>query len=473
MAAVIERRVDAMEQTALVIAAYNEARTIAAVVTRAMRWCAQIYVIDDGSTDGTAEALAGLDVRLLRHPRNEGKGASLWDGMQAALADGAEAVITLDGDGQHDPDDIPRLLAQWRRTPGQLVIGARLAQRAAFPKARYFANRFANFWISWAAGYRISDSQSGFRLYPARALRQLPPRPRRADGFVFESRMLIHAAAFGIRSASVPIAAVYRDDARPSHFRAVRDVAHITRMVADRLLRRGLHPRGLWNVVGAPHLQRLRALGRGGATTLALSFAVMGLSLGLSWLAVMVRALYLAVRAKPDAGDADALLVPGLALRDGTVGEDYALRLERARRLWQRRRAPRLLLLGGRADISDGISEAAAGRAYLLQRGMPAAPIRLEDRSRNTLENLRQARTLLANSERTIVISNRYHLARCHALASALGIDHALCAAEARWRWQPATLWALVKESVHLHWYYTGRCWARLIADPELLSRTR
>lgn len=461
-----------MDTYAVVIAAYNEARTIRAIAAEALRHCPRVYVVDDGSSDDTADAVAGLGAVVLRHPRNQGKGASLWDGMQAALADGAEAVVTLDGDGQHAAADIPRLIERHRRTPGQIVIGARLAQRNAFPRARYYANRFANFWISWAAGYRIADSQSGFRIYPAALLRRLSRRPRKADGFVFESQVLIEAARLGVRSNCVAIAAVYTDQCRPSHFRPLRDVLHITRMTAIQLLRRGLYPRGLWNVSAAPPLQRLTALGRGGASTLMLSFAVMVLSLGASWCWVLGRVLYFALRTPTRAQVSDTLLVPGLELRAGAVTECYGQRLQRARALLGARRAARILLLGGRGE-NGGISEAAAGRQYLLERGVGAEHIRLEERSRNTLENLRQARTLLALGERTILVSSRYHLARCHAVATSLGIDHQLCAAEARWSWQPACLWALLKESLHLHWYYVARLWTRISADPAVLSRSR
>lgn len=103
---------------------------------------------------------------------------------------------------------------------------------------------------------------------------------------------------------------------------------------------------------------------------------------------------------------------------------------------------------------------------------MAAHHITLEDRSRNTLENLRHGRALLAAGDRVTVISSRYHLARCHAFAAVLGLQYQLCAAESRWTWGAASLWALLKESLHLHWYYTGRLWARITADPELLSKT-
>jgi glycosyltransferase involved in cell wall biosynthesis len=230
---------------AVVIPAYNEAATIRDVASRALQQGVPVIVVDDGSTDGTSAALVGLDVIRLRHEINQGKAASLWRGMQHALALGVETVVTLDGDGQHRPEDIPRLLETAARFPGQIIIGSRMHERAAFPQSRYCANRIANFWISWAAGYRIEDSQSGFRLYPATLLRTARVPHDTVHGFVFESEILIEAARAGIYSRTVPIAAIYHQAARASHFHAVRDIARITRMVAWKLLSRGLYLQGL------------------------------------------------------------------------------------------------------------------------------------------------------------------------------------------------------------------------------------
>ena len=234
-----------MSKLGVIVPAFNEARTIRDVVRRALRMEPWVIVVDDGSTDGTAEALAGLAVTVLRNERNCGKAASLMRGMDHALALGAQALITLDADGQHRPEDIPLLVAAHREDPQALVIGSRLHDRANIPRARYLANRFANFWIAWAAGQPIADSQSGFRLYPAAQLRELRRRTEPAPGFVFESEILIEAARRGARLTDVPVAAIYPERARRSYFRPVLDIARIARMVAWKLISRGFCVSGL------------------------------------------------------------------------------------------------------------------------------------------------------------------------------------------------------------------------------------
>jgi glycosyltransferase involved in cell wall biosynthesis len=230
---------------AIVIPAYNEAATLRDLAVRALAISPCVIVVDDGSTDDTAGVVQGLPVELLRNEKNQGKAASLWRGMQHALRLGVEAVVTLDGDGQHAPEDIPRLVEASRAHPRHLIIGARLKDAADIPRSRYIANRIANFWISWACGQRLEDSQSGFRLYPADLLRVLSIRHDKRRGFVFESEVLIEAARLGYPSLPVAIPAVYRPGARPSHYRH-GDSWLITRMVAWRLLSRGLYLPGLY-----------------------------------------------------------------------------------------------------------------------------------------------------------------------------------------------------------------------------------
>jgi glycosyltransferase involved in cell wall biosynthesis len=234
------------DNVAVVIPAFNESATIADVARRARAQVRQVIVVDDGSVDGTAEQLQGLDVSVLRNPQNLGKAVSLWRGMSQAIQQGAPAVITLDGDGQHRPEDIPQVLAAANANPGNLIVASRLRHTEGAPPLRLFANHTANFWISWASGYRIHDTQSGFRLYPAELLRRLSAPQGIRSGFVFESEVLIEAAWQGIRSKPVTIDSIYLKAARPSHYRPVLDTVRIILMVALRLLRRGLYPIGLW-----------------------------------------------------------------------------------------------------------------------------------------------------------------------------------------------------------------------------------
>lgn len=230
----------------IAIPAYNEARTIRRLGAAALSLCARVIVIDDGSSDATSAELEGLPVTLLRHPSNRGKAASLRTAFVHALAQGARCVVTLDGDGQHDPADASKLLAAWQRWPDRLVIGSRLHDRSRFPPARYAANRFACFWISWAAGHPIADSQSGFRVYSRAAMKIAIGARVRCSRFTMESELLIEAARQGHLTLAVSIPGCYPADARASHYRAVVDTARIVVMVGCRLLAQGMYPSGLW-----------------------------------------------------------------------------------------------------------------------------------------------------------------------------------------------------------------------------------
>lgn len=228
-----------------VIPAFNEARTIRDVAARTLRVLPDLIVVDDGSTDGTAAELEGMRVTVISNGENLGKGASLWRGFAVALAEGADAVVTLDADAQHQPEDIPRLVEAWRTQPGRIVIGARVLDRDKAPPLRAFANRFANFWVAWAAGCPVTDSQSGFRLYPAALLKTVRVAHGPGARFAFESEILIEAGRAGVRSAAVPIAAIYPPQARASYYRSAVDTARIVRMIAWKLATRGFDPLAL------------------------------------------------------------------------------------------------------------------------------------------------------------------------------------------------------------------------------------
>jgi glycosyltransferase involved in cell wall biosynthesis len=241
-------------QIAVVIPAFNEAATIADVVERTLRHVENVIVVDDGSRDDTVGSLAGLPVILIQNERNLGKAPSMARGFAAALEESMDAVITLDADGQHRPEDIPRLVEAAAEYPGDIIIAARLEGREHMPRSRRFGNGQADFWISWAAGYPIHDTQSGYRLYPAEVLRRIDIPAKARSGFVFESEVLIEAARFGCYARGIPIDTIYGESPRDSHYRAAPDTMRITVMVAGKLIRRGLFPLGLLRSLGVlPH----------------------------------------------------------------------------------------------------------------------------------------------------------------------------------------------------------------------------
>ncbi|WP_101927346.1 MULTISPECIES: glycosyltransferase family 2 protein [Luteimonas] len=229
---------------AIVIPALNEALRIREVVTGALAHSDRVIVVDDGSDDGTPEILASLPVTVVRHPRRQGKGAALRSGFTEALRHGAAAVVTMDGDGQHRASDVPRLIDAANRHPNCIVNGARLRKRSTQPWYRRIGNDFGDWGIAWACGYRLVDSQSGQRLYPASvlAMGDIP-----GEGFVFEAQILISAARrLGCGVVSVPVESRYHcagsdEQFRKSHFRLFHDLRHITLHVGRQLLAQG-HP---------------------------------------------------------------------------------------------------------------------------------------------------------------------------------------------------------------------------------------
>jgi glycosyltransferase involved in cell wall biosynthesis len=230
---------------AVVIPAHNEARTIRAVAAGALQQVPLVLVVDDASTDGTADLLEGLPVVVLRNEQNRGKAASLLRGAHEAIERGASAIVTLDGDGQHSPEDIPSLLKAYRAMPGSIVIGARLHHRAKMPPSRYWANRFANFWIRLASWIFHRRHAVGFPRLPRTPLANRESRLESRPFIRVRERDPDRGARHGVFATCVPISVVYSARARASYFRPVVDIARITRMVAWRLLREGTLLRAL------------------------------------------------------------------------------------------------------------------------------------------------------------------------------------------------------------------------------------
>ena len=219
-----------------VIPAFNEECTLKEVAEATLKHIDKVIVVNDGSTDNTVEQLHGLKVEIISNSENQGKGSSLWRGFASLLEDEKiDAALTLDGDGQHAPEDIDQLLAEYAKSPGQMVVGLRTARGKTAPPLRFLANQFANFWVSWAAGNRIPDSQCGFRIYPVALLRKLQYKSDKYKGFVFESEVLIDASRLGFGIRYAPVKTIYQEGRRKSHYRPVRDTAQIALMIAGKL----------------------------------------------------------------------------------------------------------------------------------------------------------------------------------------------------------------------------------------------
>jgi 2-polyprenyl-6-methoxyphenol hydroxylase-like FAD-dependent oxidoreductase len=222
----------------VVVPVFNEAATIGDIVERA-RLHGPVLVVDDGSTDRSAAVAAAAGAEIVSLGRRQGKGAALRRAFAEARKRGVEWLVTLDGDGQHDPDDIPRLLKAAVEEPGAFVIGGRLGRLAdapekVMPAARLAALRVAGFFIDWLGGVPVIDTQSGFRVYPARLLAAVTPRH---GGFVLESEMLLRAAALGCRIVEVPITPIHFEDRR-SRFRPGRDGLAVGTFLAIRIVTR-------------------------------------------------------------------------------------------------------------------------------------------------------------------------------------------------------------------------------------------
>ena len=220
----------------VVIPAFNEVGTIRDVVQRTLRCSENVIIVDDGSQDGTAEAVSDLPVTLIRKDRNGGKASALVLGFGHALREGAVAVITLDADDQHFPEDIPLFLDAFQKHPDHVIVGSRLWNKAAVPGIRYWANRFASFWVSWASGIHLEDAQSGFRLYPSALLRSVSAGHGMRQGFTFESEFLINVARAGFGISFVHIRIKYpKNHMQQTHYHHVHDNARMIRMIAAKL----------------------------------------------------------------------------------------------------------------------------------------------------------------------------------------------------------------------------------------------
>jgi len=198
------------------VPAYQAEATVAAVVRGLRASLARVVVVDDGSSDRTGEAAAGAGAEVIRRGENGGKGAAIRTGLARLLDSDATHVAFVDADGQHDPADLPSLLAA-AEAGEDFVIGSRMSDAASIPTYRFRTNEIGSRILSRMTGLEIEDAQSGYRVVSARLLRRLTLN---ADGYIIETEMLLKAAPHLRRIAHVPVRAIYGG---PSHYRPFRD----------------------------------------------------------------------------------------------------------------------------------------------------------------------------------------------------------------------------------------------------------
>jgi len=210
----------------VIIPTYNNGDTVADVVERTLKVCPDVIVVNDGSTDNTQAALCGLDVTVLDHNRNLGKGNALKTGLRYAARKGFTHAVTLDADGQHFPEDIPVLLKASAEHPDRLIIGCRNLTSENMPRQNTFANRFSNFWFRLQTAQKLDDTQSGFRVYPLDSLHGIRLVTSRYEA---ELELMVFAAWHGVTVQGVPVRVWYAPKGeRVSHFRPFWDFFRIS-----------------------------------------------------------------------------------------------------------------------------------------------------------------------------------------------------------------------------------------------------
>ncbi len=227
---------------AVIIPVYNHGRQIGEVIRQTLKLDLPVIVVDDGSTDSTAKIIDAVNgISVLRHSVNQGKGAAILTGLAAARTTNCEWAVTLDGDGQHKPEDVRELLHVVNNGERCIVIGRRQGMETTHnvPWTSRFGRKFSNFWVWAAGGPLIEDSQSGFRLYPISEVLQLDVKARR---YQFEVEILVKARQQGIEIKEAPVQVVYQvKGERVSHFRPWldfwRNSVTFNRLVWVRILR--------------------------------------------------------------------------------------------------------------------------------------------------------------------------------------------------------------------------------------------
>lgn len=217
--------IDSNDQVLIVIPAFNEGNRVGAVVSQVREMGYKVLVVDDGSIDNTAAAAAAAGAEVISHPENRGKGAALDSGYRHARETGCKVLITMDGDGQHLPQDIPKFIEAYNRTKIPVIIGNRLLNEKDMPRIRRWTNHFMSWLLSRNMGQYVPDTQCGFRLFRSDVVPYVTTLTVR---FEAESEILLHVAQRGIQMGWVRVSTVYGKG--ESKISPLRDAVRFFRM---------------------------------------------------------------------------------------------------------------------------------------------------------------------------------------------------------------------------------------------------
>ncbi|WP_395047323.1 DUF2062 domain-containing protein [Flavobacterium sp.] len=209
----------------VIVPTYNNHKTLARVLDSVLEYTTNVIVVNDGSTDSTAEILKNYsNLTQIHHPKNAGKGIALQNGFKKALELNFDYAITIDSDGQHFASDIPLFINKINADGEELLIGSRNMTQENVPKKSSFGNKFSNFWFWFETGIKLEDTQSGYRLYPVKKI----PKKYFTNKFEFEIEVIVRAAWKGITVKNIPIQVLYDPTERVSHFRPFKDFTRIS-----------------------------------------------------------------------------------------------------------------------------------------------------------------------------------------------------------------------------------------------------
>lgn len=211
----------------VIMPTYNNQKTISWVIDDVLKYTENLIVVNDGATDNTPNIIAekANKITSIGYTKNVGKGNALKTGFKEALKQGFEYAITIDSDGQHYADDIPKFVLALQKNPGALFMGARNIEHDGMPQKNSFANKFSNFWVKLQTGNDLKDTQTGFRLYPLKAVEKLCLFTSK---FEFEVEIQVKLAWQNIKVISIPIKVKYDPNERVTHFRPLQDFTRIS-----------------------------------------------------------------------------------------------------------------------------------------------------------------------------------------------------------------------------------------------------